>query len=70
MEKPEKNPYHNYVKYSTIAFQMGITLFGFAYGGVKLDEYLNIEFPAFTIFLTLAGLALAMYFTLKDLIKK
>lgn len=69
MSKPEKNPFHNYVKYSSLAIQMGLILFGFAYGGVKLDEYIELKFPAFTIVLTLGGLAVAMYLSLRDLTK-
>jgi hypothetical protein len=70
MSNQEKNPFHSYAKYSTMAFQMGIILFGSAYGGVKLDEYLVNKFPLFTLIFTLSGLALAMYLILKDLTKK
>lgn len=69
MPKSEKNPYHNYVKYSSLAIQTGVILFGFAFGGVKLDQYLELSFPVFTVFLTLGGLAIGMYLMLRDISK-
>ncbi|PCJ88179.1 MAG: hypothetical protein COA57_03610 [Flavobacteriales bacterium] len=52
---PQKSGLKNYVKYSGIAFQMaGILLVG-VFGGRKLDQYLQQDFPLFT--LTLTGIA-------------
>lgn len=53
-----------------MAFQMGFIVFGGAFGGVKLDEYLNLQFPIFTLIFSIAGVAIAMYLSLKDLNKK
>lgn len=64
-----KNPLHKYVKYSSLALQMGAIIFAGAYGGVKLDEYLELGFPAFTIGLTIISVVIAVYFSIKDLLK-
>jgi hypothetical protein len=59
-----------------MAFQMGVIVFGSAFGGVKLDQYLKnhqiieIDFPVFTFSFTIIGVAIAMYFFLKDLFNK
>lgn len=59
-----------YFKYSGMAVQMiAIILIG-VFGGKKLDEYLNFKFPVFTLVLTLISVFLAIYFVIKDLIKK
>jgi len=60
---------NSYVKYSSIAFQMGLTVFVGAFGGVKLDEYLQWGFPIFTITFSILAVALAMYSSIKDFIK-
>jgi hypothetical protein len=58
-----------------MAFQMGIIILGSAYGGVKLDEYLQkkqvfeTDFPIFTVVLSIFGLAAALYLFLKDLMR-
>ena len=52
-EKQKKNYLNNYAKYSSIAFQMlAIILIG-VWGGYKLDEWLDLKFPIFTVTLSL-----------------
>jgi len=41
-----------------------------AFAGVKLDEWLMIRIPVFTIVLSLAGVVIAIYQVTKDLMKK
>ncbi len=60
---------NSYVKYSSIAFQMGLTVFVGAYGGVKLDEYLQWGFPIFTVSFSILAVVIAMYSSIKDFIK-
>ncbi len=75
MPNSKKNPLNNFIIYSSMAFQMGIIILGSAYGGVKLDEYLQAkhfietDFPIFTVVLSIFGLAAAMYLFLKDLMR-
>ncbi len=46
--------------YAGLAFQMGVIIAIGAYGGVRLDSWLNLS-PLFTIVCSLAAIALAMY---------
>jgi hypothetical protein len=39
------------------------------FGGIKADAALNLDFPLFTILLSLISVILAMYYAIKDLIK-
>ncbi len=68
MSKKNKS-LNNYAKYSSIGFQMGLTVFAGAYGGVKLDEYLQWGFPVFTIVLSILSVVIAMYNLIKDFLK-
>ncbi len=65
----KKKPLPNYAKYSGIAFQMIAIILAGVFGGIKLDEILNFNFPIFTVVLSIVSVALAMYYVIKDLIK-
>lgn len=64
-----KNKLHNYARYSSIAFQMGIITVAGVWGGMELDKLLNTEFPFMTVVLSLLSVGLAIYISIKDLIK-
>jgi hypothetical protein len=58
----------NYGRYSSLAFQMiAIILLG-VFGGIKLDAWLKMHFPVFTILLSFVAVLLALYTALKDLL--
>jgi hypothetical protein len=70
-QNPKKQRLTDYGKFSAMAFQMGITIALGVWGGMKLDEYFPItRFPIFTIVLSLLSVFGAMYFVIKDLLKK
>lgn len=57
-------------RYSSIAFQIiGIMLLGI-FGGKKLDDYFQTEFPYFTLALSVFAIFASLYFILKDILKK
>jgi F0F1-type ATP synthase assembly protein I len=65
-----KKQLDSYAKYSGIAFQMlAIILIG-VFGGVKLDAWLELKIPVFTVLLSLLSVILAIYYVVKDLLKK
>jgi F0F1-type ATP synthase assembly protein I len=39
------------------------------FGGIKLDQWLNMKIPVFTVALSLLSVILAIYSVTKDLIK-
>ncbi len=60
----------SYAKFSSIAFQMLVIILIGVFGGVKLDEWLELKFPVFTVILSLLSVILAIYTVVKDLLKK
>lgn len=59
----------NYAKYSSLAFQMvAIILLG-VFGGIKLDDWLDLKFPVFTVVLSLLATGAAMYYGIKDFLR-
>ena len=49
---------------------MAVTICVAVLGGVQLDKFLRFSFPLFTIFLSLVGVAAAIYFAVKDFLNK
>ena len=66
----QRKPLSDYARYSSIAIQMLVIITGGVFGGYKLDEYLNFEFPVFTLLLSLLSVGFAIYIVTKDLLKK
>ena len=58
---------HNYAYYSNMGIEMGVIIAAGVFGGVKLDERLNCS-PAFTVILSLAAVAIAMYVMIKSVL--
>jgi len=40
------------------------------YGGVKLDQWLEMRFPVFTVLMSIISVAAAIYSAVKGLLKK
>jgi len=75
-EKKQKNPektvksLSDYAKYSNLAFQMIAILLIGVFGGIKLDHWLALKFPVFTVLLSLLATGLAIYYGIRDLIRE
>ena len=67
-QKP-KFPLQNYARYTSIAMQMLVIILAGVFGGVKIDELLKLNFPVFTIILSILSVFLAIYIVIKDLLK-
>jgi len=48
-----------------MATQMGLTIFLCVYGGMALDEELNLETPWFTLLFSLIGVGAAIYIVIR-----
>ena len=68
-QKDNINAFEKYVRYSGMAFQMGIIIFLFVWAGKKIDEKFMDERKIFIIIFSLLGVFFALYIALKDLIK-
>jgi len=66
----DQNAYKNYAKYSSIAVQMLVIILIGVFGGIKLDEWISWKFPVFTTILSIVSVFLAIYYVIRDLIKK
>jgi hypothetical protein len=69
-EKKKKQRLSDYVKYSGMVFQMAAIIGLGVYAGIKLDEYLGLKFPVFTLILSLFSITAAVYYVIRDILKK
>ena len=69
-DKEKRPSLESYARYSNLAFQMFAVIGIGIFGGVKLDQWLKIGFPVFTVLLSILSVAAAIYLAIKDLIKK
>lgn len=56
--------YNSYLKYSSLALQLLLAIGVFGWLGYKLDQYLEIRFPAFMLlfgFVAFAGMMFQVY---------
>ncbi len=69
-QQPErKSQINDYVKYSGLTFQMAALIFlGYWVGG-KIDHWLELRIPVFTIILIIAFIILTMYSLIRRLPK-
>ena len=65
----KKKSLENYAKYSSIAMQMLVIILIGVFGGIKLDEWLNLGFPVFTLILSILSVIFAIYYVIKDILK-
>lgn len=68
--KEKRPPLESYARYSSLAFQMFAIIGLGIYGGVKLDQWLKVGFPVFTVLLSIISVGAAIYTAVKDLIRK
>ncbi len=60
----------DYGKYSSIAIELLLIVFAAVFVGVKFDvSFVELK-PLFTVLMSLSGVALGLFVTLKRLIKK
>ena len=73
MALPEPSPnkklktYNSYLKYGSLGLQLlaGIGVFGWL--GYKLDQYLNLKYPVFTLVLGFAAFGGMMYLVYRSI---
>lgn len=68
-KKLQNKTIRDFAKYSGMAFQMVGIILVTTWGGVKLDELLEMKTPVFTIVLSLFGVFAALYTVLRDFIR-
>ncbi len=73
MEKEPRKPsdtLNSFAKYSSIAVQMVVVICIFSFAGFKCDKWIGWRFPLFTVILSLSGVGIGIYLSVKDFLQK
>jgi len=69
MNKKSKKPLNKYIRFTSIGFQLGATIYLAVYIGKKLDNYFLMEKKLFTLGFILFGLIASIWSIVKQLEK-
>lgn len=57
---------NDFLRYTGMATKMAVVIALAVYSGIKLDKSNTVEFPIWTLVLSLVGVAAAIYFVIRD----
>ncbi|HLN74256.1 MAG: AtpZ/AtpI family protein [Methylococcaceae bacterium] len=63
-QKPKKK-FDDFIKYSNLAFEMVAIMAAGVFAGIKLDQWLKMDFPAFTLGLMILSVIGAIYHVMR-----
>jgi len=66
-QKPKKK-FDDFIRYSSLAFEMIVIMGVGTWSGTLIDDWLNIEFPAFTLGLMVLSVVGAIYHAIRKFI--
>ena len=58
----KKKQLNDYARYSAIGIQIAVFIFASTYGGVKLDAWLELKVPVFTLLFSLLSVVMSMVY--------
>jgi len=65
-----KNKYDNFIRYSSLGFEMMAIIGIFTFAGYKIDQWMKNEFRYFTLGLVIFSVIVAIIYGTKNLLKK
>ncbi len=65
-----KNKIDNFIRYSSLAFEMMAIIGGGTFLGFKIDQWMNNEFKSFTLGLMILSVIGAILYGTKNLLKR
>ncbi len=70
LPRPTKGQSNTVLRYTSIATQMGITIFLGVWLGMKADQHWSMNAPIYTLIGSLTGVVVAVYRVIRDVLKK
>ena len=69
-QKPHKPPFSNFIRYSSLGFEM-MAIIGFGtWAGFKIDNWVKSEFRIFTLGFMVFSVIIATLYGVRNLLKK
>ncbi|KOH44139.1 hypothetical protein NC99_31320 [Sunxiuqinia dokdonensis] len=67
--KKHKQKFDSFIRYSSLAFEMVTIMALGVFIGFKIDQWLDLSFPAFTLALMIISVIAAIYHAIKKFLK-
>jgi len=65
-----KKKFDNFIRYSSLGFEMMAIIAVFTFAGYKIDQWMNNDFKTFTFGLMVFSVVIAIIYGTKNLLKK
>lgn len=65
-----KNKFDDFIRYSSLGFEMMVIIVLGTYGGYKIDEWMNNEFKGFTLGLMIFSVVVSIIYGIRNILKK
>ena len=65
-----KNKFDNFIRYSSLGFEMMAIIAVFTFGGYKIDQWMKNGFKGFTLGLMIFSVVIAIVYATRNLLKK
>lgn len=65
-----KNKFDNFIRYSSLGFEMMAIIGAGTFGGYKIDQWMKNEFKGFTLGLMILSVVLAIFYATRNLLRK
>lgn len=65
-----KNKFDNFIRYSSLGFEMIVIIGVGTFGGYKIDQWMNNEFKGFTFGLMIFSVVIAIVYGTRSLLKR
>lgn len=65
-----KNRFDNFIRYSSLGFEMMAIIGIFTFAGYKTDQWMNNQFKGFTLGFMVVSVILAIFYGIRGLLKK
>ncbi len=64
-----KKKLDQFIRYSSLAFEMMVIMAAGVFTGYKIDHWLNLSFPVFTLVLMILAVIGAIFYAIRNFIK-
>lgn len=66
----KRKGYENFIRFSSLGFEMMVIIGLGAFGGYKIDQWMENEFKGFTLGLMILSVVLAILYGIRNLLRK
>ncbi len=65
-----KNKFDNFIRYSSLGFEMMAIIGAGTFGGYKIDQWMKNEFKGFTLGFMILSVIMAIFYSTRNLLRK